>query len=89
MTLNYLNQGRKIFQVPAGASASRTTVKCRFDRDGQSGLTFNIRDTRGALVLKGAAYKEDSRDRDRHLQPLVAISSRRNAGNTDGARSPS
>jgi hypothetical protein len=65
--------GHKLFQVPAGTSALRKTVNCKIDREGQSSLTFSIPDTLGALVLKSAAYKEDSRDRDRHLDDAALL----------------
>jgi hypothetical protein len=65
--------GRKLFQVPAGTSALRKTVNCRIEREGQGSLMFSIPDTLGALVLKSAAYKEDSRDRGRHLDDAALL----------------
>lgn len=65
--------GRKLFQVPAGTSALRKTVDCTITRAGDSSLTFSIPDTLGALVLKGAAYKEDPRDRERHLDDAALL----------------
>jgi hypothetical protein len=65
--------GRKLFQVPAGTSALRKTVDCTIEREAESGLTFSIPDALGALVLKSAAYKEDSRDRDRHLDDAAFL----------------
>lgn len=66
-------RGRKLFQVPAGTSALRKTVDCTITRDGENSLTFSIPDTLGALVLKGAAYKADSRDRERHLDDAALL----------------
>jgi hypothetical protein len=65
--------GRKLFQVPAGTSALRKTVNCTIEHPAESNLRFSIPDTLGALVLKSAAYKEDSRDRDRHLDDAALL----------------
>lgn len=65
--------GHKLFQVPAGTSALRKTVDCTIEREAESSLTFSIPDALGALVLKGAAYKEDSRARDRHLDDAAFL----------------
>lgn len=65
--------GHRLFQVPAGASALRKTVNCTIERRGESNLTFSIPDALGALVLKSAAYREDSRDRDRHLDDAALL----------------
>lgn len=67
-------RGHKVFQVPAGTSALRKTVNCTIEREGESSATFSIPDALGALVLKSAAYKEDSRDRDRHLDDAALLS---------------
>jgi hypothetical protein len=48
-------------------------VNCTIEREGASSLTFSIPDTLGALVLKSAAYKEDSRDRERHLDDAALL----------------
>jgi hypothetical protein len=37
---------------------------------GEVVVVLSIPDVLGALVLKGAAYVEDSRDRDRHLDGM-------------------
>lgn len=65
--------GRKLFQVPAGTSALRKTLNCTIEREGESSLTFSIPDVLGALVLKSAAFKEDSRDRGRHLDDAALL----------------
>lgn len=65
--------GHKLFQVPAGTSALRKTVDCTIEREEESSLTFSLPDTPGALVLKSAAYKEDSRARERHLDDAALL----------------
>lgn len=65
--------GRKLFQVPAGTSALRKTLNCTIEREAERSVTFSIPDALGALVLKSAAYKEDSRDRDRHLDDAAFL----------------
>ena len=67
-------KGRRLFQVPAGTSALRKTVNCRIDRGEDAGVIFSIPDVLGALVLKGAAYKADTRDRGRHLDDAALLS---------------
>lgn len=55
--------GRNMFALPAGTQALRRTVYCRFDAtdDDSIEVLISIPNTLGALVLKGAAYREDSR----------------------------
>ncbi len=66
--------GHKVFAVPAGASALRKTMMVHFDLgDGSVPVVLRVPDQLGALVLKGAAYKGDSRDRDRHLDDAVLL----------------
>jgi hypothetical protein len=65
--------GRRLFQVPAGTSALRKTVDCMIGRQGERNVTFSIPDALGALVLKSAAYIEDSRDRGRHLDDAALL----------------
>ena len=62
--------GREVFAVPAGTSALRKTVDCIVEYDDGS-IRLSVPDVLGALVLKGAAYKEDARDRARHLDDAV------------------
>lgn len=63
---------RKVFRVPAGTQALRRTVYCRIDT-GAGAVTVSIPNTLGALVLKGAAYREDSRDGRRHLDDAAVL----------------
>jgi hypothetical protein len=64
--------GRKVFAVPGGTSALRKTVNCEM-YTGESVVVLSIPDVLGALVLKGAAYMEDSRNRGRHLDDAAVL----------------
>lgn len=63
---------RKVFAVPGGTSALRKTVNCEVTA-GEVAVVLSIPDVLGALVLKGAAYVEDSRDRNRHLDDAAVL----------------
>ncbi|MFV8160739.1 hypothetical protein ACNQVK_01050 [Mycobacterium sp. 134] len=63
---------RKVFEVPGGTSALRKTVNCHVVV-GSETIVLSIPDALGALVLKGAAYLEDARDRRRHLDDAVVL----------------
>ena len=63
---------RKAFSVPGGTSALRKTVNCEVTTDAGV-VTLSIPDALGSLGLKGAAYLEDSRDRERHLDDAVVL----------------
>lgn len=63
---------RAMFRLPAGTQALQRTVHCRIDT-GDGTLTVSVPNTLGPLVLKGAAYKEDSRDRHRHLDDAAVL----------------
>jgi hypothetical protein len=65
--------GRKPFKVAGGTQALQRTVNCRMTVDGDGPVLISIPNTLGALVLKGAAYLEDSRDKDRHLDDAVVL----------------
>ncbi|WP_431954240.1 hypothetical protein [Nocardia lijiangensis] len=65
--------GRPVFRVPAGTSALRKTVNCTIGILPDSPSNLSIPDALGALVLKGAAYKEDPRDRERHLDDAAIL----------------
>lgn len=65
--------GRRPFQVEGGTQALKRTVNCRMTADADGEVLISIPNALGALVLKGAAYREDSRDRDRHLDDAVVL----------------
>jgi len=63
---------RKVFAVPGGTSALRKTVNCEAIT-AEGVIVLSIPGVLGALVLKGAAYLEDSRDRGRHLDDAAVL----------------
>ncbi|MBO1268591.1 hypothetical protein [Arthrobacter cavernae] len=65
--------GRRPFQIPGGTQALQRTVNCRMTADDDGPVLVSIPNPLGALVLKGAAYREDSRDKDRHLDDAVVL----------------
>ncbi len=64
--------GRNVFAVPGGTSALNTTVNCEVDT-AVGAVMLSIPDVLGALVLKGAAYIEDNRDRERHIDDAAIL----------------
>lgn len=67
--------GHDMFALPAGTQALQRTVYCRFTSGDASGaqVLISIPNALGALVLKGAAFREDSRDTRRHLDDAVVL----------------
>ncbi|MCV7254631.1 hypothetical protein H7J86_20930 [Mycobacterium hackensackense] len=63
---------RKAFAIPGGTSALRKTVNCEVNTDAGI-ITLSVPDVLGALVLKGAAYTQDTRDRGRHLDDAAVL----------------
>ena len=57
-----------LVSVPGGTSALRKTVDCVIHRSDGTQVTVSVPNVLGALTLKGGAYREDSRDRDRHIE---------------------
>ncbi|KXO90694.1 hypothetical protein AXK58_22885 [Tsukamurella tyrosinosolvens] len=66
-------QGRLVFQVPAGTSALNKAVDCRVQIAGQEPIALRVPNALGALALKGAAYRGDSRESERHLEDAALI----------------
>jgi hypothetical protein len=62
--------GRPVLQIEGGRQAAERAVQLRF---AGSNLDINVPDRLGALVLKGAAYLVDSRDKDRHLRDAAVL----------------
>lgn len=65
-------QGRPLFGVPGGTRALHDTINVRIQHPGGT-FDISLPSARGALILKGAAFIEDSRDRQRHLSDGVAL----------------
>lgn len=64
--------GRRVVQAPGGTQALRRTVKCHLRVDGED-VWLSVPNLLGALVLKGAAYRSDTRERERHLDDAVLL----------------
>ncbi|MCW2130889.1 hypothetical protein [Arthrobacter sp. VKM Ac-2550] len=65
--------GRQPFKLPAGTQALQRTVNCRITLPYEEPVLVSIPNALGALVLKGAAYQEDSRDKSRHLDDAAVL----------------
>lgn len=67
--------GREPFQIPAGTQALKRTMNCRIlDAAGELITTPSIPSVLAAVILKAAAYREDSRDQERHLEDAAVLS---------------
>ncbi len=64
-------QGRPLFPVSGATRALRETINVSVHADTDAELV--VPTVRGALVLKGAAVMEDSRDRGRHAEDGVML----------------
>ncbi|MFJ4210450.1 hypothetical protein ACIPY2_18510 [Paenarthrobacter sp. NPDC089675] len=64
--------GSPIFALPAGTQALQRTMYCSV-ADESGPTLISIPNLLGALVLKGAAYREDSRDSRRHLDDAAVL----------------
>lgn len=67
--------GRAPFKVSAGTQALKRTANCQIlNSEGTVISTLSIPNTLAALVIKGAAYREDTRDRERNLEDAALLS---------------
>lgn len=64
--------GRPLFGIPGGTRALQRTIDVDVLTEVDT-VRLVIPSLRGALVLKGAAYLEDSRDRARHAEDAVIL----------------
>lgn len=64
--------GRPLFGVAGGTRALRNTINADLSSAGDT-VRLVIPDLQGALVLKGAAYLEDQRERERHLEDAIML----------------
>lgn len=61
------------FEVPAGEQAIRRRDVYRLNFRSGTAARMGVADELAALVLKGAAYRVDSRDRTRHLDDTAVL----------------
>lgn len=65
--------GRDMVRIEGGTQALRRTVNARLEIEPGTITTVSVPGAFGALILKAAAYKADSRDPDRHLRDAVVL----------------
>lgn len=66
-------RGRSMVRVQGGTQALRRTVNARLAIAGDSRTTISVPRPFGALMLKAAAYRADTRHRDRHLYDAAVL----------------
>jgi hypothetical protein len=64
--------GRDVFTIPGGKQALKRTVDVDVET-GDDTVRLSLPNLHGALVLKGAAYLSDTRDRGRHASDAVVL----------------
>lgn len=65
-------RGYDLVQVAGGTQALRRTVRADLEIGGAA-ITISVPDAFGALILKAAAHRADTRDRDRHLADAAVL----------------
>ncbi len=66
-------RGHEMVRMEGGTQALRRTVNAIIEIDPGTAATISVPRPLGALILKAAAYKTDSRDRERHLFDAAAL----------------
>lgn len=66
-------RGREMVAIEGGTQALRRTVNARLEIEPGSITTVSVPRPFGALILKAAAHRADSRDRERHLHDAAAL----------------
>jgi len=66
-------RGRPMFEVEGGTQALSRTMTYQIALGDGDVVLLSVPDELGALVLKGAAYSVDRRDRDRHLMDAAVL----------------
>ncbi|KGH45665.1 hypothetical protein IN07_16365 [Modestobacter caceresii] len=66
-------RGYDLVQVDGGTQALRRTVSAELQIAGLEPTTISVPDAFGALILKSAAHRADTRDRDRHLTDAAVL----------------
>lgn len=64
--------GRPLFGIAGGTRALRSTINVNLATQTDT-VNLVVPELQGALVLKGGAYLEDQRDRDRHLEDAIML----------------
>lgn len=65
--------GHEMIRIEGGTQALRRTINARLEIVTGTTTTISVPNPFGALILKAAAYRTDSRDRERHLNDAVAL----------------
>lgn len=65
--------GRKMLEVEGGTQALRRTMIARLEIEPGETTTISVPRPLGAVILKSAAHRADSRDRERHLFDAAAL----------------
>ena len=65
--------GRDMVRIEGGTQALRRTVNARLEITPGTATTISVPRPFAAVILKAAAYRTDSRDRDRHLADAAAL----------------
>lgn len=66
-------RGRTMITIDGGTQALKRTINADLEITAGAITTISVLGVFGALILKAAAYKADSRDRDRHLVDAAAL----------------
>jgi hypothetical protein len=66
-------RGYDLVQVDGGTQALRRTVRAELSITDRALTTISVPDAFGALILKAAAHRADTRDRDRHLADAAVL----------------
>lgn len=66
-------RGRDMVAIEGGTQALRRTVNATLSISDRRPTTVSVPDAFGALILKAAAYRADSRDPARHLQDAAVL----------------
>lgn len=66
-------RGRDMMAIEGGTQALRRTINARMQITPGRTTTVSVPSPFGALILKAAAYQNDSRDKERHLQDAALL----------------
>jgi hypothetical protein len=66
-------RGRTMVAIEGGTQALRRTINARLGIVDQAPTTISVPSAFGAVILKAAAYRADSRDTGRHLQDAALL----------------